>query len=269
MGEPSFDHGAAIAARASQYDVALALGATKPTGQPDPMDPARAVIIGSHSFCESWRSALRAVAAPSLHIKRGAADLALLDGEREDVHTTVAKLVGSVPSPVVVVFSSNLTSAMTEWHGRREILVLPRPQCEAVAQIIAHQLLLDLPRRQRDGAPEAQGAAERFDPPARLSAALTADFERRCLVTSGQCEDLSTGELEILRYLTRRQGQWVTTQAISRDVFRRSDPAALNLVWKYLSWLRRKLAKHGCSLESARTKGYRLRVFSGEPGDQP
>jgi DNA-binding response OmpR family regulator len=69
------------------------------------------------------------------------------------------------------------------------------------------------------------------------------------------------GELKLLRFLGTHSGKWHSCHAISVNVYDRDDPAAHQLVWKYVSTLRKKLAPGlPGMIELCRRRGYRCRV---------
>jgi hypothetical protein len=71
---------------------------------------------------------------------------------------------------------------------------------------------------------------------------------------------LLNGELKLLTYLGSRAGIWHSSYSLSLQVYQRNDAAARQLVWKYASMLRRKLANVLPSLvERRRGRGYRCR----------
>src|SRR5262245_31939459 len=68
---------------------------------------------------------------------------------------------------------------------------------------------------------------------------------------------LLTGELALLEFLGSRPRVWHSARALSVRVYRREDPAALQLVWKYVSTLRKKLRPSLPGLIAAcRLRGY-------------
>jgi DNA-binding response OmpR family regulator len=71
---------------------------------------------------------------------------------------------------------------------------------------------------------------------------------------------LLTGELDLLVYLGQRPGTWHSTLTIARRVYARDDAAAKQLVWKYASMLRKKIAFELPGLiELCRRRGYSCR----------
>lgn len=72
---------------------------------------------------------------------------------------------------------------------------------------------------------------------------------------------LLTGELKLLCYLGLRPFTWHSSYVISVRVYEREDAAARQLVWKYASLLRKKLAPTLPELiELCRRRGYRCRA---------
>jgi DNA-binding response OmpR family regulator len=71
---------------------------------------------------------------------------------------------------------------------------------------------------------------------------------------------LLTGELKLLRYLGEHSPTWRSSYQLSVSVYQREDAAGRQLVWKYASTLRRKLALSLPELiELCRRRGYRCR----------
>jgi DNA-binding response OmpR family regulator len=69
------------------------------------------------------------------------------------------------------------------------------------------------------------------------------------------------GELKLLSFLGTHSGKWHSCHAISVNVYGREDPAAHQLVWKYVSMLRKKLAPALADpIELCRRRGYRCRI---------
>jgi len=69
--------------------------------------------------------------------------------------------------------------------------------------------------------------------------------------------NLSSGEFSLLRFLGEAPGQWFSSAELARQVFLRSDASGRQLVWKYVSTLKRK-AFHGgeCLIRASRKWGY-------------
>ena len=65
------------------------------------------------------------------------------------------------------------------------------------------------------------------------------------------------GELALLSYLGSRPHVWHSARRLAESVYRRSDPAGRELVWKYISTLRRKMGS-ACPelIEACRRRGY-------------
>jgi len=74
-------------------------------------------------------------------------------------------------------------------------------------------------------------------------------------------QPLLGGEFKLLKFLGSHSAKWHSCHVISINVFDRTDPAAHQLVWKYVSTLRKKLAPALPDLiELCRRRGYRCRV---------
>ena len=79
--------------------------------------------------------------------------------------------------------------------------------------------------------------------------------ERRILGV--EMAPLSSGEYALLVYLGARHKTWFTTTRLSAEVYGRNDPAGRELVWKYASTLRRKIAVGVPDLiHACRRRGY-------------
>jgi DNA-binding response OmpR family regulator len=89
---------------------------------------------------------------------------------------------------------------------------------------------------------------------------LLLDANERCL-RGVAMPPLLTGEFKLLAYLGSRPLVWHSTRVLSRRVYERDDPVATQLVWKYVSTLRTKLAAVLPDLlETCRRRGYRCRT---------
>lgn len=83
--------------------------------------------------------------------------------------------------------------------------------------------------------------------------------ERR--IVAIEMPPLLTGEFKLLSYLGSRPGTWHTSYSLAVRVYQRNDAAARQLVWKYASTLRKKLATSLPELiELCRRRGYRCRT---------
>lgn len=97
------------------------------------------------------------------------------------------------------------------------------------------------------------------------------DLNSRCLRGISMAP-LLTGELKLLRYLGSRPYVWQSSRQLALRVFEREDPVATQLVWKYVSTLRNKLALALPDLiETCRLRGYRCVRTVREDGhcDEP
>ena len=71
---------------------------------------------------------------------------------------------------------------------------------------------------------------------------------------------LLTGEFRLLSFLGGSPRRWFSTYALSTRVYGRDDASARQLVWKYASTLRKKLANERPGLiELCRRRGYSCR----------
>jgi DNA-binding response OmpR family regulator len=102
-------------------------------------------------------------------------------------------------------------------------------------------------------------------------AGLELDVSER-IIRGVSMQPLLTGEFKLLAYLGDRPCTWHTSYQLSLRVYGRDDAAGRQLVWKYASTLRRKLAaSQPCVIELCRRRGYscqaRVRVVAGEFDD--
>jgi DNA-binding response OmpR family regulator len=114
-----------------------------------------------------------------------------------------------------------------------------------------------------------QCAAVSYDAPAGLEL----DVSER-IIRGVSMQPLLTGEFKLLAYLGDRPHTWHTSYQLSLRVYGREDAAGRQLVWKYASTLRRKLAaSQPCVIELCRRRGYscqaRVRIVARESEDHP
>jgi DNA-binding response OmpR family regulator len=96
-------------------------------------------------------------------------------------------------------------------------------------------------------------ASELFE--VRSSLVIDAAERRLCGVTM---PSLLSGEYALLVYLGARSGIWHTTAQLATAVYGRSDPGGRELVWKYASTLRKRVADAIPGvIEMCRRRGYR------------
>jgi DNA-binding response OmpR family regulator len=92
------------------------------------------------------------------------------------------------------------------------------------------------------------------------------DADARC-IRGIEMDPLLSGEFSLLAFLGSRPRVWHASRVLAASVYKRDDPAGVQLVWKYASTLRKKLrvALPGL-LEVCRRRGYRcgipLRIVS-------
>lgn len=77
---------------------------------------------------------------------------------------------------------------------------------------------------------------------------------------------LLAGEFALLAFLGAHPRAWYKARALAESVYQRTDTAGSNLVWKYVSTLRRKLdGVYPGLIEVCRRRGYRAtRAISSE-----
>ena len=106
-----------------------------------------------------------------------------------------------------------------------------------------------------------------IDPEFSSSRLLVLDASER-RIRGIEMPPLLTGELKLLSYLGERACTWQSSYSLSSRVYGRDDGSARQLVWKYASTLRKKLAKELPTLiELCHRRGYSCRrtVTTVEP----
>ena len=116
-----------------------------------------------------------------------------------------------------------------------------RSHLEGWLAVAKHQLLSVL-----------DAGVDDVDPRIRMLALL--DRKRRGLQTIS----LADGEWSILETLLGCWGACVAASELAEKALRRSDRAAVTLVWKYVSRLRLRLNGWSVTIESVPGKGYRM-----------
>ena len=116
--------------------------------------------------------------------------------------------------------------------------------------------------QEREQEERAQAHIERsyFDVPCiSLGYRLMLDAAERRL-RGVNMDPLLKGEFQLLMYLGTHCMKWHSSYSLCSHVYGRDDPGARQLVWKYASTLRKKLAKELPTLiELCRRRGYRCR----------
>lgn len=103
---------------------------------------------------------------------------------------------------------------------------------------------------------------------ARTGKSLILDASGRC-IQGVAMPPLLTGEFKLLRYLGAHSHTWHSSYELSVRVYQREDAAGRQLVWKYASTLRKKLAPGLPELvELCRRRGYRCREQLLTLGDE-
>ena len=82
-------------------------------------------------------------------------------------------------------------------------------------------------------------------------------FELRC---GGRSLQLGSKEFQILELLMRRQGQLISTEQFMERIWGYDSEAEINVVWAYISYLRKKLETVGANVRitARRGQGYLL-----------
>ena len=84
---------------------------------------------------------------------------------------------------------------------------------------------------------------------------------RRREISGLETVRLLSGEFALLAFLGTRPFTWHSSRGLCVNVYRRSDEAARQLVWKYTSTLRKKLAKVAPRvIDVCRRRGYSCRA---------
>jgi DNA-binding response OmpR family regulator len=93
-----------------------------------------------------------------------------------------------------------------------------------------------------------------------MSTPLVLDVAERRILEFGM-SPLLAGEVLLLRFLGSRPRSWHSAESLSVHVYDRKDRGGRQLVWKYSSTLRQKLAGFAPALiECCRRRGYSCRV---------
>ena len=82
-------------------------------------------------------------------------------------------------------------------------------------------------------------------------------FELKC---GGACVRLSSKEFQMLELLMRQKGRLISTEQFMEHIWGYDSDAEINVVWAYISYLRRKLEAVGANVRIAaqRGRGYLL-----------
>lgn len=110
--------------------------------------------------------------------------------------------------------------------------------------------VLTVPPPPRRPAPRCANSDGPTDGVLRLS-------ERRRSLDGCTLSPLSNGEFSLLAFLGERPKLWFSSFQLARQVYGRTDAAGRQLVWKYASTLKKKLATSGQTLlVVSRNRGY-------------
>ena len=90
-------------------------------------------------------------------------------------------------------------------------------------------------------------------------------FELRCGDLSVR---LANKEYQIMELLMRQNGAFITTDRILSLVWGYDEYVSANVIWTYISYLRRKIksVRSACKIEASRGRGYVLRSIVCRPG---
>jgi DNA-binding response OmpR family regulator len=160
----------------------------------------------------------------------------LPDGRALDLLTAISRRRKSPPISIVAMNEFDTETIIEAYF--RAAMAVPR---HCVAQLIDTLLVQTEPRT---------------TPPSRL---LMMNAANRSVYVDGTEVTLTTGEWLLLRHLREFPERWQSVRQILRAAFGRDDPTGTELVWKYVSRLRRKLALIPGAVESMPKRGYRLR----------
>ena len=78
-------------------------------------------------------------------------------------------------------------------------------------------------------------------------------FELRC---GGSALRLGGKEFQMLELLMREQGRLISTEQFMERIWGYDSDAEINVVWAYLSYLRRKLESVGANVRITARRGY-------------
>ena len=133
--------------------------------------------------------------------------------------------------------------------GGDDYIVKPFSLAELEARVSAHL------RRQ------ARHSMETF---VKFTGDLTIDFAQRSLFYGKEEIVLPKKEFEIVELLSQNPGQVFDKERIYEKIWGYDSEAEINVVWAYISYLRRKLESAGANIRisTRRGQGYVLEEFS-------
>jgi hypothetical protein len=158
-------------------------------------------------------------------------------------------------SPLVV---ASTPTELSEWLAVAKwwlgIVITGLGECTAAT--LAHTLRQS--GRVRFVVAANEGRTAHLTPATRPSSWVLDTRQRKVLDL--EMPPLVHGELLLLQFLGTQAQRWYTNAELCSIVYRREDPAARQLVWKYWSTLRTKLGPLAASdLQACRRRGYRCR----------
>jgi two-component system response regulator ArlR len=77
-------------------------------------------------------------------------------------------------------------------------------------------------------------------------------FELKC---GGACIRLGNREFQMLELLMRQEGRLISTEQFMEHIWGCNSEAEINVVWAYISYLRRKLEAAGANVRIAARRG--------------
>ena len=86
------------------------------------------------------------------------------------------------------------------------------------------------------------------------------------LSSGGTAVRLGNKEFQMMELLMRRQGQFISTEQFMERIWGYECDSEINVVWAYISYLRRKLASLGADVKitASRGRGYMLEAEGGQ-----
>ena len=86
------------------------------------------------------------------------------------------------------------------------------------------------------------------------------------LSSGGTAVRLGNKEFQMMELLMRRQGQFISTEQFMERIWGYECDSEINVVWAYISYLRRRLASLGADVKitASRGRGYMLEAEGGQ-----
>jgi DNA-binding response OmpR family regulator len=171
----------------------------------------------------------------------------------------VLEFCAIAPRPTLVLVSGELNLETCISAREQGFIALPPPEDLGALRCLVRHLANPAEAASASCAAARSGAADSIV----LAPGWSIETQQRLLTTPAGIAYLSSGEADIIRHLAGRRGIWTLAESMSQKLFNRTDRAGRELVWKYISDLRRRLGSQKRLLESRRTRGYRLVEVEG------